>query len=51
METPEQYVKSTIERRQGRRSGVFFNFEQISHIALLFSLLTSNKLMLGLEDS
>ena len=34
----------TLERRQWRRSGVFIvNFEQISHIALLFLLLTFNK--------
>ena len=36
----------TPERGNGRRSGVFFvNFEQISHFALVFSLLTLNKQM------
>ena len=34
----------TLERRQWRRSGVFIiNFEQISHIVLLFLSLTFNK--------
>ena len=43
----ETYLKLTIEiseRHQWRRSGVFIaNFEQISHIALVISLLTLNK--------
>ena len=34
----------TLKRRQQRRSGVFIvDSEQISHIALLFPLLTWNK--------
>ena len=38
----------TPERRQWRRSGVFIvNFEHISHLVLVFLLLTSNKLMLA----
>lgn len=36
----------TLKRRQQRRSGVFIvDSEQISHIALLFPLLTWNKYM------
>ena len=42
----EIYSKLTIktpERRQWRRSGVFIvNFEHISHLALVFLLLTLN---------
>ena len=35
---------NTPERRQWRRSGVFIvNFEHISHLALVFLLLTLNK--------
>ena len=38
----------TPERRQWRPSGVFIvKFEQISHAALLFLLLTLNKYMLA----
>ena len=57
METSKQCVKfvqsceictkltlKTPERRHQRRSGVFVvNFEQISHIALVFLLLTLGK--------
>ena len=43
----EIYSKLTIntpERRQWRRSGVFIvNFEHISHLVLVFLLLTLNK--------
>ena len=49
IETLEQNVKyvqltrKTLERRQWRRSGVFLvNFEHISHLALVFLLLTLN---------
>ena len=35
------------ERSQWRRPGVFVNFEQILHIALLFQLLTLNKKILA----
>ena len=35
---------NTPERRQGRRSGVFIvNFEYISHLVLVFLLLTLSK--------
>ena len=38
----------TPERRHWRRSGVFIvNFEHISHLFLVFSLLTLNKYMLA----
>ena len=46
---PEKYSKNLIfscfktQQRQWRRSGVFVNFEQISHIVLVFLLLTLNK--------
>ena len=33
----------TPERRQPRRSGIFINFEYISHLFLVFLLLTLNK--------
>ena len=40
---PKLTIK-TPERRQQRRSGVFIvNIEQISHIVLVFPLLTLNK--------
>ena len=39
-------TKETQEWRQWRRSGVFIvNFEHISHIVLVFSLLALNKQM------
>ena len=38
----------TLERRHWRRSGVFIvNFELVSHLALVFLLLTLNRLMLA----
>ena len=52
METLKQCeicLKSTIKtpQRVQRRCGVFFNFEKITHIVPVFSLLTLNKLMLA----
>ena len=42
-----KFTIKTPERRQWRRSGVFIvNFENISHIFLVFLLLTLNKQML-----
>ena len=52
-ETQEQWLKyvSNKERLPGRCGVDFINFEQISHIALVFPLLTLNKLKLtGLQN-
>ena len=47
-EVCSQLTIKTSERRHWRLSGVYiFNFEQISHISLVFSLLTLNKQMLA----
>ena len=39
----EIWPKLTIKTRQWRRSGAFVNFEHVSHLFLLFILLTLNK--------
>ena len=44
-ETCSELIIKTAEWRQWRRSGVFVNFEHISHLTLLFLLLTLSRQM------